>query len=41
LSTSVRRFHLALPRSIEDCLKLLAERGPEAKLVAGGTDLLP
>jgi len=37
----VRRFHLALPRSIEDCLKLLAERGPEAKLVAGGTDLLP
>ena len=41
MSTSVRRFHLALPRSIEDCLKLLAERGPEAKLVAGGTDLLP
>ncbi len=37
----MRRFHLALPRSIEDCLKLLAERGPEAKLVAGGTDLLP
>ena len=25
----MRRFHLALPRSIEDCLKLLAERGPE------------
>jgi len=37
----VRRFHLALPRGIDDCLKLLAERGPEAKLVAGGTDLLP
>jgi len=37
----VRRFQLALPRSIDDCLKLLAERGPEAKLVAGGTDLLP
>ena len=37
----MRRFHLALPRGIDDCLKLLAERGPEAKLVAGGTDLLP
>ncbi len=37
----MRRFHLALPRSIDDCLKLLAERGSEAKLVAGGTDLLP
>jgi len=37
----VRRFHLALPRSIDDCLKLLGERGPECKLVAGGTDLLP
>jgi len=37
----VRRFDLALPRSLDDCLKLLAERGPEAKLVAGGTDLLP
>jgi len=37
----VRRFQLALPRSIDDCLKLLGERGPDAKLVAGGTDLLP
>ena len=37
----MRRFDLALPRSLDDCLKLLAERGPEAKLVAGGTDLLP
>jgi carbon-monoxide dehydrogenase medium subunit len=37
----VRRFELALPGSVDDCLKLLAERGPEAKLLAGGTDLLP
>jgi carbon-monoxide dehydrogenase medium subunit len=37
----VRRFELALPGSVDDCLKLLADRGPEAKLLAGGTDLLP
>jgi carbon-monoxide dehydrogenase medium subunit len=37
----VRRFELALPGSVDDCLKLLTERGPEAKLLAGGTDLLP
>ncbi len=37
----MRRFELALPGSVDDCLKLLAERGPEAKLLAGGTDLLP
>jgi len=37
----VRRFELALPRSVDDCLKILAERAGEAKLVAGGTDLLP
>jgi carbon-monoxide dehydrogenase medium subunit len=37
----VRRFELALPRSIDDCLKILSERGGDAKLVAGGTDLLP
>jgi CO/xanthine dehydrogenase FAD-binding subunit len=36
----VRRFQLALPDSVEACLKVLAEHGPEAKLVAGGTDLL-
>jgi CO/xanthine dehydrogenase FAD-binding subunit len=37
----MRRFDLTLPSSVEDCLKILAERGGEARLVAGGTDLLP
>jgi carbon-monoxide dehydrogenase medium subunit len=37
----VRRFEIALPTSVDDCLKILADRGPEAKLLAGGTDLLP
>ncbi|HKW91975.1 MAG TPA: xanthine dehydrogenase family protein subunit M [Methylomirabilota bacterium] len=37
----MRRFDLALPTSLEDCLKILAERGPQARLLAGGTDLLP
>jgi len=37
----MRRFDLVLPNTLEDCLKILAERGPQAKLVAGGTDLLP
>jgi carbon-monoxide dehydrogenase medium subunit len=37
----VRRFELALPDSVDDCLALLARHGPEARLVAGGTDLLP
>jgi carbon-monoxide dehydrogenase medium subunit len=37
----VRRFDLALPTSVDDCVRILAERGAEAKLLAGGTDLLP
>ena len=37
----MRRFDLATPQNVDDCLKLLAERGTETKLVAGGTDLLP
>jgi len=37
----VRRFDLVLPTSVEECIRTLAERGPEARLVAGGTDLLP
>jgi len=36
----MRRFDLATPNGVDDCLKLLAERGPETRLVAGGTDLL-
>jgi carbon-monoxide dehydrogenase medium subunit len=37
----VRRFELVLPESVDDCLRALAQRGPETKLLAGGTDLLP
>jgi CO/xanthine dehydrogenase FAD-binding subunit len=37
----VRRFEIALPSSVDDCLQILAGHGAEAKLVAGGTDLLP
>jgi 4-hydroxybenzoyl-CoA reductase subunit beta len=33
------RFHQ--PRSIEDAARLLADDGPDAMLLAGGTDLLP
>jgi carbon-monoxide dehydrogenase medium subunit len=34
----VRRFELAVPGSVKECLRAL---GPEAKVVAGGTDLVP
>jgi carbon-monoxide dehydrogenase medium subunit len=37
----VRRFDLLLPETVDECVRILAERGPDAKLVAGGTDLLP
>jgi carbon-monoxide dehydrogenase medium subunit len=37
----VRRFELALPRNIKMCIETLAQRGADAKVVAGGTDLLP
>jgi aerobic carbon-monoxide dehydrogenase medium subunit len=37
----VRRFELALPRSVEEAVRVLSERGSDAKLLAGGTDLLP
>lgn len=37
----MRRFELAIPDSVDACLTVLAQRGPEAKLLAGGTDLLP
>lgn len=30
-----------MPTNLEDCLRTLAARGPDAKLLAGGTDLLP
>jgi aerobic carbon-monoxide dehydrogenase medium subunit len=37
----VRRFDLVMPQSVEECVRALAERGPDAKVVAGGTDLVP
>ena len=37
----MRRFDLTLPRTVDDCVKILSDRGDDAKLVAGGTDLLP
>jgi carbon-monoxide dehydrogenase medium subunit len=30
-----------LPETVEECLRVLGERGGDAKVVAGGTDLLP
>ena len=37
----MRRFDLVMPKSVEECIRALAERGPDTKVVAGGTDLLP
>ena len=37
----MRRFELAVPGSVDECLQILATRGPDTKVVAGGTDLLP
>jgi CO/xanthine dehydrogenase FAD-binding subunit len=37
----VRRFELLLPGSVDDCVKALAQGASDAKLLAGGTDLLP
>ena len=36
----MRRFELALPDTLAACQQALAD-GPDVKLVAGGTDLLP
>ena len=35
------RFHYRAPRSVEEAATVLAGEGPEAMLLAGGTDLLP
>jgi carbon-monoxide dehydrogenase medium subunit len=40
MSPVVRRFELALPDTLQACQQALAD-GPDIKLVAGGTDLLP
>lgn len=37
----MRRFDLATPQTLGECLKLLAARGGDTKVLAGGTDLLP
>ena len=37
----MRRFDLATPKNLSECLKLLAARGGDTKILAGGTDLLP
>jgi carbon-monoxide dehydrogenase medium subunit len=37
----VRRFDLLGPATVEECVRALTERGPDARLLAGGTDLLP
>src|SRR6185369_17259948 len=38
---AMRRFALATPGSVDECLRLLGQRGADTKLLAGGTDLLP
>ena len=37
----MRRFEMILPSSVKECVQALAEHGSAAKVVAGGTDLLP
>jgi CO/xanthine dehydrogenase FAD-binding subunit len=37
----MKRFEVVQAGNVEDCLRALAAHGAEAKLLAGGTDLLP
>jgi aerobic carbon-monoxide dehydrogenase medium subunit len=37
----VRRFDMVLPESVEECLAALSEHREAARVVAGGTDLVP
>ena len=37
----MRRFEMILPGSVKECVEALAQHGAAARLVAGGTDLLP
>jgi CO/xanthine dehydrogenase FAD-binding subunit len=37
----MKRFEVVQAADVKDCLRALAAHGPEAKLLAGGTDLLP
>jgi 4-hydroxybenzoyl-CoA reductase subunit beta len=34
-------FRVARPRSIEEALRILAQEGPHAMIIAGGTDVIP
>jgi len=36
----VRRFELVTPANLDDCLRALKGRGPDVKVLAGGTDLI-
>ena len=36
----MRRFELVTPVSLDECLRALKGRGPEVKVLAGGTDLI-
>ena len=35
------QFRIIRPRSVEDALRALAEHGPQAMVIAGGTDVIP
>lgn len=37
----MRRFEIVLPATLADCLRAVADHAPDARVVAGGTDLLP
>lgn len=37
----MRRFEIATPAGVDDCLRILADGGSGATLLAGGTDLVP
>ena len=37
----MRRFDLATPTDLDECLRALGDRGSDTKLLAGGTDLVP
>ena len=37
----VSEFHVARPRTIEDAVRIVADHGTDAMIVAGGTDVIP
>ena len=38
---SLSEFKLARPRTIAEAVSFLAQHGPDAQVIAGGTDLIP